>query len=557
MRKLILFTLLFSPIFANAQAQGGVMDPIIGNGPRFFLCIIAGVVLAFAFQLLLTMLSVAAGVSATGDIQKKANKSSNDSSSSKSSDRGGMNTVQKISTGIGVWTMITATISLFFASLLAVKLSLIGANFIGVTLGLVIWASFFMVMTFIEINAASSLVGGLISTAKNGLNNIFSKSSENKEKAIAKSHAEQEAVAVRKQFENLFNTNDIDSKIESYIDKLQPQRIDIDHIKNELKSLLTDLQVREKAQLNDSETIKKLILEEADESALSQKDKEELKNHVQGIKDIGQKDISNEEKAKQGIEQLTPADREQINQYQDKIKEVLQNTNKEELQPEKLQQDLDYIFNNPKKAPDMIKSKASAIDRQTLLQIISAKEGVDKNQAEEYVRKVENTLQKIQSLTGSKSQEAEGKSADIKAQIQNIFSSKKGEAEYNYNKIKSDFTSLFRAAGDSSDIKYKLEHYNKEQMLTLITTRTSISREKAEPIVEKIIEARDTVIEKSTEIEMKVRRKVEEAKQAALEQAEETRAAAATAAWWLVATAVVSGIASALGGMIALDAWVL
>ena len=558
MRKIVfMIPLLIAPVVSYAQVQTELMNPLIGNGPRFFICIIAGVVLAFAFQLLLTMLSVAAGVSATGNIQKKANKSSDGSSSSKSSDRGGMNTVQKISTGIGVWTMITASISLFFASLLAVKLSLTGVNFVGVTLGLVIWASFFMMMTYLEMNAASSLVGGLISSAKNGLSSIFSKSSENKDKSIAKSHAREEAVAVRKQFEKLFDTHDLDMKIESYIDKLQPQHIDIDHIKNELKSLLTNLQVREKAELNDSESIKKLILEEADESTLSQKDKEEIKNHVQEIKDIAQKDIPNEEKIKQGVEQLTPADKEQINKYQTQIKEVLQKTNKEELQPEKLQQDLEFIFNNPKKAPDVIKSKASAIDRQTLLQIISAKEGVDRNQAEEYVKKVENTLQKIQSFTGSKKQDAEGKSSDIKSQIQNIFSSKKGEAEYNYNRIKSDFTSLFRAAGDSSDIKYKLEHYNKEQMLTMITTRTSIPREKAEPIVDKIIEARDTVIEKSTEIEMKVRRKIEETKQTALKQAEETRAAAATSAWWLVATAVISGVASAIGGMIALDAWVL
>lgn len=555
MKKIyVLILILFSAAIANAQVQGEAVNPLVENGPKFFVCIVAGVFLAFAFQLLLTMLSVAAGVSAVGDVQKKANKSSDSKNSSSSS--GGMNTVQKISTGFGVWTMITASISLFFASLIGVKLSLIGANFVGVSLGLVIWAAFFMLITYMEMSAASSLLGGMISTVKGGLNSMFGKSSESKEKSIAKTHAHEQAIATREQLEKLFNTHKLDKKVEEYIDKLQPQRIDIEHVKNELKSLLTDLQVREKAEYYDEETIKKLILEEAESSNLSQKDKEELKGHVKNLKNIAQKDASNQEKAKQGVEQLTGADREQIDQYQQKIKEVLRNTDKEELQPEKLERDLDYIFNNPKQAPEMIRTKASAIDRQTLIDIISAKEGVDQHQAEDYVRKVENTLKKIQSFVGAKQQQAGSQQSDIKQRIRSIFGQKKGEAQYNYNKIKSDFTSLFRGAGGSGELKYKLENYNKEQMLGLVTTRTSLTCEQAEPVVTKIVEARDTVLEKATEVEMKVKRKLEEVKQEALHQAEETRAAAATAAWWLVATAVVSGIASAIGGMVALDAWV-
>lgn len=563
MKKILLIVpFFFSFLVASAQAERELTNPLIENGPRFFICIIAGVILAFAFQLLLTMISVAAGITAVGDIEKKANSNSSGSSSD-SSDSDSMNTGQKISTGIGIWTMITASVSLFFASLLAVKLSLIGVNFIGVTLGLVIWASFFMLMTYLEVNAVSSFLGGMISTVKNGISNVFGRSSESEAKAVAKSQAQDNAHALRKEFENLFDNRDVDKKIEEYIDKLQPQQIDINHIKNEIKSLITDLQVREKAAYFDEDTIKKLIVEEAESSTLSQKDKEAVKNHVKDLKNIAQGDGSNEEKVKQGIENLTNADREQIEKYQAQIKEMFQNTEKEELQPENLERDIQKILDNPREATSIIKAKASAIDRQTLVKIISAREDVNEEEAKDYVRKVENTLQKIEGYFSSKSSEADGQKEQMKGQkdelqtkLKNIFSQKQGEAQYNFNRIKSDFTSLFSSAGSSGDLKYKLENYNKEQMMELVTTRTSIPREKAEPVVEKIIEARDTVLQKAAEVETKVKRKVEEVKQAALRQAEETRAAAVTAAWWLVATALVSGIASALGGMIALDAWV-
>jgi divalent metal cation (Fe/Co/Zn/Cd) transporter len=90
-------------------------------------------------------------------------------------------------------------------------------------------------------------------------------------------------------------------------------------------------------------------------------------------------------------------------------------------------------------------------------------------------------------------------------------------------------------------------------MTALITNRTSMSRSEAEPIAEKIVSARDKVLNKVYEMEIKVNEKMAEAKDKALIAAEESRKAAATAAWWLVGTAVVSAAASAFGGMLALE----
>lgn len=85
-----------------------------------------------------------------------------------------MNVGQKVSTGLGAWTLITTSIALFFASLLAVKLGLIGANFIGATLGLVIWATFFMMVTYLEKNMVSTLIGGMASSVKSSLSSATS-----------------------------------------------------------------------------------------------------------------------------------------------------------------------------------------------------------------------------------------------------------------------------------------------------------------------------------------------------------------------------------------------
>lgn len=538
------------------MAQIPRTEMVILEETNFFISVIAGVLLAIGFQLLLTAVSVAGGITAVGNVRKKAHESS--SGTSNKDDDNGMNVGQKVSTGLGAWTLITTSISLFFASLLAVKLGLIGANFIGATLGLVIWASFFMLITYLEAHAVSSLVGGLASTVKNSLSSassVFAKSEESISKDVAKTRAKEEARQMRKQFEKMFSSHDVDKKVEDYIEKLEPQRIDIKNLKKQLKDLITDLQVTEKADYDYPNSVKKMILEEADNSKLSKEDKQAVKEHINSLKDIAKSDASPEEKAKAGITDLTPADKQQVEKYQEQIKNALRNTNNRELQPEKLEEDLKRILNEPKQASKIAKAKASAVDRNTLVKLLASQD-MNEEEANKRVSQAEKVLNKLntffsdgQEKISSKKGEAANKKEDVKLKVQKMFN----ESSANLNQVYSDFVSIFRDSGAGPDLRYKLEHYNKNEMTVLITNKTSLSRTEAEPIAEKIVSARDSVIKKAHEVEAKVNEKMKEAREKALIAAEESRKAAATAAWWLVATAIFSAAASAVGGMLALE----
>ncbi|MBM4029263.1 MAG: hypothetical protein FJ280_28280, partial [Planctomycetes bacterium] len=76
-----------------------------------------------------------------------------------------MASVKKTTNLFGIWTLVTATLSLFFASWLAVRLSTTLVVFHGIVLGLAIWALFYIIMTAIEVTALTSLVGSLVQTA--------------------------------------------------------------------------------------------------------------------------------------------------------------------------------------------------------------------------------------------------------------------------------------------------------------------------------------------------------------------------------------------------------
>ena len=147
MKEAILMVLLALPGSLTAQEAE---TALLVEDTNFFVCVVAGVILALGFQLFLTALSVAAGITAVGNIRKKAHSSSSHSQVHDSHDHhGGLNMGQKVSAGLGLWTLITTSVALFFSSLLAVKLGLTGINFIGASLGLVIWAAFFMIVTYL------------------------------------------------------------------------------------------------------------------------------------------------------------------------------------------------------------------------------------------------------------------------------------------------------------------------------------------------------------------------------------------------------------------------
>ena len=596
--SLLILGLLASPALAQAQ-DVGVVNPFVDNGPRFFICVIAGVLLAIGFQALLTTLSVASGISAVGNIRKKVNKSSHKSGDRNNQKDNSSDTsvIEKISSAFGIWTMITVSISLFFASFLAVKLSLVGANFIGITLGLVIWAAFFTSMLYLEVKTVTSMVGSLISTVTTGLrqsagvvSSAFSKSSESEAKSVAKVQSKENARAMRKELEKLFNRNDLDQKINDYVNRLSPQDLDVNRIKKELKDLITDIEVKEKTELGDEGVTHRMFFETVSKTPnISKEDVKKLSGVFSEIKGIVKSDADRGQKVEMAAERFTPASQEDIDNFKKKVTQYLRGTDKKELQPEKIRQDIQAILSNPKTARGILQNKAHAVDHDTLVNILSQREDVSREDAEKYARYAEKALDYIKDHLGSggnndqnrsnsgnydydydaegyrdadihiaRKGEDESKGANAKRRLSEYMNSLQEKKDFNLNSIKNEFMSVFQSSGDDSEsITYKLKYYNKEEMSRFLANNTAIPADKADMIAAKAVEARDTVMEKANEVDREVRMRLEQAKQEALQQAENTRKAAASAAWWLVATAILSGVASAIGGMIALESWIL
>ena len=257
------------------------------NGPQFFAALIAGVVLAFAFQLLFTNFGVAAGISMAGG-----------SSSSSSSDRdrhqhdssGGIgSTIQKISMAVGLGTLISVSISLFIASFLAVKLGLFVAPLSGAIVGLVIWAAFFASMMFFSSRAIGSLLGSVVNTATSGVQSILGTATAAIGAGAASKQvvntAEAAAAAVRRELGMAVDPVSMRENVEDLLHSIKPAGFDLDRIARDFEGLLDSENLQEVVDSGSLSNINRdtFIALVSERSDISQQDAERIADKLDSV----------------------------------------------------------------------------------------------------------------------------------------------------------------------------------------------------------------------------------------------------------------------------------
>lgn len=237
-----MYAIISRPIVGQlAQlAQPGIDTPeeaaLIFSGPQFFIALLSGLVLAFGFQLLLTNLSLAAGISYVGH-------SSSSSSSSNSQSSGGPS-VKRISLAVGFWTLITVSLALFCACWLAVKLSLYNSALLGAITGLVIWGTYFSLLFWFSSTTVGSLMGSVVRTATASFNSLVGTATSAFGAKAASNQifetAEAVAAAVRKEISHTLDEGDLVDSIQDYVSTLRSPELDVDNLELAFKGLIQD-----------------------------------------------------------------------------------------------------------------------------------------------------------------------------------------------------------------------------------------------------------------------------------------------------------------------------
>ena len=233
---------LLSSLLAQVPVEAvpvpvAVPEPVPIYGPQFFIALLSGVILAFGFQLLLTNLSMAAGVSYVAH----SSNSSSDSSSS-NSDSSSSTGIKTIGLAFGIWTLVTVSLALFFACWLAIRLTAYGNPFLGAITGLVIWATYFTMLAWFSSTAVGSLIGSVVSSATSGFQTILGTATaaigaKGASNQVVQT-AEAAAAAIRKELSTAVDTVGIQENLQDYFASLKSPDVDVASIEQEFERLI-------------------------------------------------------------------------------------------------------------------------------------------------------------------------------------------------------------------------------------------------------------------------------------------------------------------------------
>ncbi len=563
----ILFVFMLICTVVSAQGQVPLeleVGGLFASGD-FFVAIIGGIVLAFAFQLLLTNLSAAIGLNAASTVTSSSHSSGTESGSSGSSMHEKADSVHEtmrtISSAFGIWTVVTVSLSLFFASWLAVELA--GAvNVLGaVVVALVTWGLFYLISVTLETATAASILSSLASASKELLNSISETTASVFTKSEESRQADTAAAVTAAVKEELFGKIKLNKTISEFLDQIVAE-MGPERYREELAELLDHAEVRTYMRENrfDPETTQ-LIHELKMKPHEFNREKARsvamrVKEAFSGAKEEMHTEKPRAEKAIDTAMRVGGMSNEEAEATRHRVEDYLRRTGKAELNPEGIKHDFEQLLSEPKAGAQALKARLNAVDRDTVTAVLTQRQDMSPEEAQRTADRVFVIVEDIRDKTHAATETSKAKVEETENKVLDkvegyLASLDRPSETLEPEAVRHDIEMLFHDPKEGAEaLLHRAETLDRQDVVALLESKRGIDREKAERIVDQIMESRDRAVAKLRHMKEEVERRLEQAKQEALHQANEVRKTAATAAWWMFACGVVSAIAAALGGWV-------
>ena len=607
MKRLTLLAALLACALPAVFAQDAALVTDIVATPNYFMAVVSGVIIAFAVQYLLTALSVAIGVSATPNLKHKyAEVKARDSVRGAASDDEATKWNEfsheadetplgvTISSGVGIWNTITTAVSLFAGTALALTLSPVLTTGIAITLALTIWGTFFMLLFWLESRFASTLVGGLISTATSGLKaaaqgvtNLVTPNPAQQVANQAQSVAEATIDKLQASFGGSFDSDRLAEAIEKFGQRVETagqnvgNRIDdrlpsYDKLKADLREIMVD-----SSKAGKSNPAKWTAIQSVIQSAIASGDgsgtdkgkqkSSELQRLLGELKAEYDESGNAQQAAKTVAADNSDFDEAEIDGYIERLEETLRTSSDEDFaSSERFNTKIQDIFSGDAGARgsslQQLGSRLQQMDREQVATLVASNTSLSKQQVDSYIDQATQAIAMVREQLSSSATDEDATLLDVvqeraadldvnayveraKAAIASyIQQDDSSGAMRDYSPLRRDLVRAMNNPGDTLDIlRARIASFDPEAVLAKLPgDATTVDGYKAD-LTRTLNEAKAEVEQQAKTLETKARAAGKRAERRAVIEAEHARKTAIAAAWWLVVAIVVSGVA-AIGG---------
>ncbi|NJC24548.1 hypothetical protein [Neolewinella antarctica] len=570
----------------SAQSDNFVDTEIVLT-PNYFIVVLFGVMLAIGFQFLLTALSIAIGVSAIPNLKESYVESRYGASSTDDSDwneTNSTNTGVMISSALGIWNVVTAAVSLFGATALALTLTPAVNNVIAITLGLTIWAVFYLLMFYLEGKMAGTLIGSLINTAVAGLRagadtvkGLFTPSAASQVESVADNTIEK----FRSEMTSAFNADGISDAINQFTSTVGKK---VDKVGNKLDKasdkvvgkigdvpsydkLKADLQQTLSQASKDSgsnpakwtaiqSAIQTVVDGGGDDADSGSKDDGGKSDRIKQLKQL----VSQFQKDNQGESEGGMSTDEMYEKYTGKLTDYLNGATPESFDAKKLGPKIQELLDDPQGTSSDAIEKVKGMDKESIIKILSNNTSLEKKQLEGYANQLTQVLGKLptsvqEALDNDTLKMVQDKVMSFVNGVQDqVGGSGSGEASassgIDFNGLKNQFMSIINNPADSFDtVNHRIKNYRRDDLVNTLVANTSLSHADIDKAVAQVEGAQNTVKDQLQAAADAANGAKNQAARRAVIEADGARKAAVAAAWWLFTAIIVSGAAAIVGSL--------
>jgi hypothetical protein len=463
--------MLYLPLAQTASTPGiiAIEEEFLFSIPQFVLALFAGLVMAFAFQFLLTNFAVAF-VATPG--------TPTDSDADSLGD-----TIRGIETKLGLFVLIGVSLSLFAANYLAVKLSLVSSATLGAIVGVVVWSTYFSLLVWLGSNAVGSLLGSFISTATSGVQGMMGAATAaigaNAAKYQAVSTAEEIAAVVRQELTAGINPEAIQKTLSSSLSSLPIPKLDLDDIGEQFQKILKNADLDEFA---DSDLLKNL-------------NRDTIVNLIGEQTTLSKEDVDH---IADQLDSVLKRDR-RSSKVSDQLLELVRTATPEELQSSQLYGQLEQLVKeNSGKKHASLSERALEIGLGSLLAVVQNRVDlsdldVDKisGQLQQLLGKAVDSAQKASSEVQQLPPRRNVLKADVEAFIL-------GALPWYFNRLSlpQEFQELiYDPQANPAEVRSQLEEMDLGYFINLLTQRGDLSMNMVQESAMIIEDVRKTVLE--------------------------------------------------------------
>jgi hypothetical protein len=579
MKRLFLFgTCLAGAIWARpavADISASPAHPVLAEGGRYFFALIAGILLATAFQWVLTNFSIAAGI-AVPEPQRSVTPLARRSGARQDPGKADPDpkdkpaqTGGKIGMLSGSWGIAAPCLALFLACRLALETAPVTGRWEAVALGLSIWAGFLVTMaglSRLEKNFLDAPAGSLPAMLR-GAGQSEEQATTPLLQAAAGSASVSDAQAVKEKFLGFVQAMPPRAFDRATLDGLTKRAIDAEMREAALQGLLRPL---EKGKFEEMISARgDISREEARELAdslhyhwnetVSGARKPEIPEAPRRLGDpfpeLSTASAEPEASTERGPEAFSPApgpgggtrtSPAGVSSRSQAFRDFLRKSDKRELNPARLDRELEIILSPDESGPSPQRALRE-LTRDDMAAVLRQRRDLTLQEADSIANLIESARARMLSRTERQEHRAQESMNQALSKVRDfVYSLKRPDPDY--EAFQADVTRIFSdpPAGFET-LQARLAGLDRQEMSTALAERGHFTREEAERLADGAEEAKHRLLEETARAEMRQRR--DEAEARARESAQSARSAAAAAAWRLMAAFAGSAAAAALGGL--------